>query len=588
MAEQHLDELALALGNPAVGADERHDINREVFRTFQNALPSLGDVRDEMEALTTLPALYSRDAVATLFAKAPELHVGDRLTFDVYPDAKRFQLRDRDEPGHRSILEVNEYGVLAGMGDRSQWLERSVNSFEFLKGMVASVDVVKAILFTRTRQVSRFLRPESDQHPEGWHFVRADGEKIGRRDTAPLKRLSDCLLNSGDEGRLGARDRLRRDDLQGFVTKWLWNTLSYDAAPVELERTHGGKVSGWYNVPGDTVRLCSETGYEGDDQIRAIQVIDTIPYVAYGYPDILYPVRNPRADIWAGGYGLAELECMIRALTAYINAVTYNASGLDRNSTPRGILTLFGKFNAAQLRALRQQWKAMLTGATNRWVTPIMVSETNEGSAHYTPIDNNFNDMFFARWITLTICIPCALYGIDPNELHFDSFSVGRSSPLRGEDTEEKLAASQDSGFVPLLTKVESLLDTLTQLVDPRYLFRFVGLHREKAEQKAKRIELTRTVDEMREIDGAEPHPIPLIGMAPANNPALMGLYMHAAGAMPQTPEGQQGEQGPARQSQKPERDDEPPPKTGKWIGKSARVIDDFLVVIERENEGAP
>jgi hypothetical protein len=56
-------------------------------------------------------------------------------------------------------------------------------------------------------------------------------------------------------------------------------------------------------------------------------------------------VRTPRTDLRAGGYGYAEPEGVIRAITGYINVMTYNLSGLDRSAVPRGILNVFGEYD---------------------------------------------------------------------------------------------------------------------------------------------------------------------------------------------------------------------------------------------------
>ncbi len=125
-------------------------------------------------------------------------------------------------------------------------------------------------------------------------------------------------------------------------------------------------------------------------------MIDEQPEVVYGHRDLLYPVRNPRSDLHVGGYGYAEPEMVVRALTHYLNAVTYNAAGLDRNAIPRGLLTLFGDYQQRNLDNFTRQMKAMVQGAANRWTVPILASKSEKAGAIWTPIDQNFQEMFFA------------------------------------------------------------------------------------------------------------------------------------------------------------------------------------------------
>jgi len=523
--------------------DERYDINREIFNEV------VGDIRhtDFDELRDSLAELLAPD----LTAKSTQL-VSDRLLFETSPSAKRFELGEsRGNRVHTSILEVNEYGIVMGHGDRSRWLEKTTSTFDFCKSFVAAVDVVKAIILTRQRQIAAFLRPERDQGPLGFRFRRADEEKLTDRDKLGVRRVEKFLLNSGDVSTRKERERLRRATLPEFAAKFLWDTLSSDACPIELTYTNSGRLSGYHNIDYSTIRLCTEHGYEGADEVRAVQVIDGVPYVVYGYDHILYPVRNPRSDLYAGGYGYGEPEMIIRAATAYLNAVTYNAAGLDRNAIPRGILTLFGKYGPRDLNNFKRQFRAMLTGAANRWTIPVMASNNKEAGHVYTPIDQNFDEMFFARWMIFLISIVCAIYGIDPNEVHFDSFST-RASSLSGKDTQEKLAMSRDKGLVPLLAFVERAFNEIVALVDPRYLFEFVGLHEENEQQKFQRIQLSSSWNELRAIDGREPSDDDLVGNAPAGNPAMMQVYMMSLGANPSAGDDEQ----PGRRARTTDRDE--------------------------------
>jgi len=57
----------------------------------------------------------------------------------------------------------------------------------------------------------------------------------------------------------------------------VWDTLSADACPIEMVQTANGQLSGYYNLDFETIRLTIESGYEGDDEIRAVQLQDGIP-----------------------------------------------------------------------------------------------------------------------------------------------------------------------------------------------------------------------------------------------------------------------------------------------------------------------
>jgi hypothetical protein len=157
---------------------------------------------------------------------------------------------------HASVLEVNELGIVSGLGSHSRWTEPPPpGGFNFLKDVVQQVDIIKAVILTRCRQILSFCQPERENEPLGFHFKRRDGEKIGKKDQSRVQRLEEWVLNCGDEADPCRRRRLRCDSMQSFLHKHLWDSLPADAAPVELEPTRNGRsLSGLYAVPFDTVR----------------------------------------------------------------------------------------------------------------------------------------------------------------------------------------------------------------------------------------------------------------------------------------------------------------------------------------------
>ena len=512
----HLDELARLSFDPNVPADERQDANAELYNVFGSALPyaDMGEVRAAVDMV-----LADQEALA----KATRL--------EAYR-ARAGSVERYDGRGHTSVLYLNEYGVVDGMaGPTSRYLEKPMTGgFNFLRRVVAESDIIKAIILTVIRHIISHAVPERDQSPLGFHLVRKDGEKLNKDDRKETERLEEILINSGDESDPRKRKRKRRENMRGFLFKLLWDSLSLDACPVELEPTRNGKkISGWYNVPGDSIRLCSEEGYEGDDEIFAVQLIDEIPHVAYTYDDLIYEVRNLRTDLRVGGYGYAEPEMIVRAVTAFMNAFAYNAAGLDKNSIPRSILALFGSmFDRRELTTFTNQAHAMLHGGSNRWKMPIVAfPNTKDGDIKHIPIDTNFNELHFARWMTLNVSIPCAIYGFDPQGIGFENFSAHNTSPLnKGSDTELKVDLSRNKILIPTFMFVQGIYnDYLLPPFTDKYRLEFIGVHKEDEAKKFERQTLTLSENELRALDGVSPHPNKIIGEAPAGNPPMLALY---------------------------------------------------------------
>ncbi|MDU7525074.1 MAG: phage portal protein, partial [Roseomonas mucosa] len=250
--------------------------------------------------------------------------------------------------------------------------------------------------------------------------------------------------------------------------------------------------------------------------------------------NLIYEVRNPSSSVMRGGYGMSETELLVQVVTGYLNAMQTNIDGFNKNSIPRGILTLIGEYADDELKSFKRYWNQMLRGADNRWGLPVMVSKDKNGVAHWQNLGIEYDEMMFSKWMTFLTSIGCAIYGMDPSEINFESFSAGRSS-LSGSDTEEKLANSKDKGMRPLLSHYESVWsDFVVAEEDDRFGFRWVGLDPEDPQQLLDKQKQTMTVDEMRAAMGQQKHPVPLVGNAPLN-PAHIPLYQQAM--QPQQPD---------------------------------------------------
>jgi hypothetical protein len=273
-----------------------------------------------------------------------------------------------------------------------------------------------------------------------------------------------------------------------------------------------------------------------------LQVVEGMITTAYTHDDLIYENRNPRTDVTAAGYGISETELLIRVVTGYINAMSYNIKGFDSNSIPKGMLHLSGQYDDGDIKAFRRYWNAMVKGVQNAWNLPIMVSKDQESKATFEKFGVEFNEMYFSKWMTFLTSLICAIYGMSPSEINFDSFSGGNTSPLSGSDTGEKLAASKDSGLRPLLASYENVLtDFLVQEFSPNFCFRFTGLDPEDRAVKNEMRKLVLTVNEIRAEEGHEAMEGPL-GDAPVNS-ALLTPWMaiNGVGQEHDDPDGGEG-----------------------------------------------
>jgi len=426
---------------------------------------------------------------------------------------------------------------------RSVWLVRPVGlDWPQLRAIVKEDPVLKSVIWTRISQVQRFLRPSRQEWKPGYRIrLRDRHRKPTPEDEARISWLEQYILNAGAEFDPRKRRALRRDNLWDWASKHLQDSLTLDAAPVELVSTPSGRTHGWVHVDGGMVYLVDPNIGAADreppslHQRYGLDIPDPQEVVAilahegrvqawYTHEDLLYRVRRPHSEALALGYGQPEPEDLIRIVTGFVNALTLNLRGFTHNSIPKGILAVWGDFNGDDVEQFRMEWDAYVTGVTNRWRLPVLISEdgSQNAGASFIPIGQDFNEMYFARWMTFLVAIKAALYGMDPEEINFESFSA-KPSTLSGSDTEERLASSKDKGLWPLLQFLAQTLNEILYTVDPDFELYWTGLEQDQQLAKADEEKML-TLGEFRRRRG-EPEPDSEVLANAPMNPALLSLY---------------------------------------------------------------
>lgn len=398
-------------------------------------------------------------------------------------------------------------------------------SFAAMRNMVDKTPVLSAAILTRIRQVQRFCHPAGDTGP-GFRIRHIDPDhELSDDEERSIDYLTKFLRNSGWEWNPRRRKRLRRDSFPGLMGKLTRDSLTMDSAPIETEMRRDRKgIDGLYAVDGETIRLCTEEGYEGKDDVFALQVVQGRIVTAYTIEDLIYEPRNPRSDVLLAGYGLGEVELMVRLVTGFLNAMSYNIAGFDNNSIPKGMLHLSGNYSEADINSFKRWWNAMVKGVSNAWSLPVMVSAEQESKAAFERFGVDFDEMMFSKWMTFLVSIICAIFGMSPDEINFESFSASRSA-LSGSDTTEKLADSKDKGLRPLLAYFEGLINEyVISTFGEKFVFEWSGLDEEDEQQRFEMRKSIVTVNEARQQENYGPLDGPL-GGAPLN-PSLIGPWM--------------------------------------------------------------
>lgn len=505
--------------------DERNDASNQLYKAY---MPGTNDL---------IPTPEMRLIIDEVQGMYQELDMRKSLQNRVVVP---FPSKHAGKKGVQSVT-LDEFNILIQAGDYYE--KQGMMSFDALRMMVTQCPLLNSIIMTRCRQVQRFARyAETDVALPGFEIRHRDRDhQLTDGERKSFNELSRFFSNCGFEFLARKRQLLKRDSFGTFMNKVTRDTLTMDSVGIELEwkKNRAAGIDGFYAIDGGSIRLCAEEGYEGDDEIFAVQVLNGQVNTAYSVDDLIYIPRNPRTDVTVGGYGLSETELLIRVVTGFLNAMTYNQAGFDKNSIPKGLLSLVGSYSREDLAAFKTYWASTVRGVENSFGMPVLVSKDTDSKATFTPIESQFNDMAFTKFITFLTSMACSIYGLSSHELGIDAFTAGASSSLNhGSDTEEKLQYSEDSGLRPLLAYFENLFtDYMVAEINPDWLFRWTGLDQEDATRKFEKQKLILTVDEMRAQEGYQSHPDPLLGSAPLN-PSLAGIYMN--GVM--TPQGGEGD----------------------------------------------
>lgn len=478
--------------NPSAPADERFDAQAEMTKA---AMPrSLSDLLPD-ESIRPVIDWIQNDLADQEIQKAMS-----RNRLVPFPSKNALG----GSPGMQSIW-IDDLQV-AMMGEYYE--KPSPLGFDAMRQMVDQTPILSSVILTRIRQVQRFCRVRESDIGQGFEIrMRDRTSKIGESERQSIQLLQDFFTHCGWEKNPRQRMRLRRDDFSSFMSKLVRDSLTLDSAPIETEwkRDKSLGMDGLYAVDGATIRLCSEEGYRGEDEVFALQVVQGRIRSAYTFDDLIYVPRNPRTDVITGGYGLSETELLIRVVTGFLNAFTYNTKYFDSNSIPKGLLHLTGNYSEQDLNAFKRYWSAMVRGIENRWNMPFLVSKDAESKANFEQFGVDVDEMMFSKWMTFLASMICAIYGIAPDEINFESFSASRSA-LSGNDTEEKLAASKDKGLLPLLSYFENIFtDFIVADFSDKYVFRWAGLDQEDEDKRHELRKSTLTVNEVRAEQGREP-----------------------------------------------------------------------------------
>lgn len=375
-----------------------------------------------------------------------------------------------------------------------------------LRAMFWKTPVVQAIVQTRINQIASFSTPQHDRYQLGFRIKLRDSQQQPTKQDKIWMEQAETLLM-----RTGVTENPRgRDDFEKFLKKLAWDTLVFDQMCFEVVPSRDGLPAEWYAVDASTMRIAdSATTYLDEDDekaVRYVQIYDGMIISEYTQEEMFFGVRNPQTNIKLYGYGVSELEMLIKCITSMLWAWEYNQKFFSQGSAAKGVLNFKGPIPEKQLKSFRRHWYQMLAGVENAWRTPI----TNADELQWINMQNNNRDMEYNAWMDFLIKVACSVYLMDPAEVNFKYGNTGQKGGLTEASNKEKIIESKERGLRPLLRFISQAINrAIIWPMNENFEFAFVGLDAKTQDDVAnlnqKRVKTIMTVDELRAEDDLPP-----------------------------------------------------------------------------------
>ena len=359
-------------------------------------------------------------------------------------------------------------------------------NFSTLRRMASSTTIVSAIITTRKEQVASYSSYSNDDIRPGWKIEKnienyfGDDEevkelkKLTPEDKEEVRKLISFVENCGIKKRL-----YHGDDIESFLRKFTEDSLTIDQSCFEIIPTRFYKPYEFFAVDGATFRFASSNPATLEGEIKergyypyAVQLYQgTIS--SYYYPwELCMGIRNPTTNIYSNGYGVSEMEILIKIITWILYSEGYNGKFFSQGSNPKGIFIAEGNFSEDKIAELRQTWRAQVAGVDNAWKIPFFFFF----KITWQDMQKSNTDMEFYKWLEYLIRLTCAIFKIDPKEL---GFSLDSDSSVNYDSSvQTKLTYSKEKGLVPLLKFIEKNLNKyiVSPLSNGRFRFKFTGI----------------------------------------------------------------------------------------------------------------
>ena len=352
-----------------------------------------------------------------------------------------------------------------------------------------------------------YMRPMSAKGKRGFAIELKDVDaKMSKTDQKKAKEIQEFILATNSLKMANtAVSKDHEDNLIMYTKKILRDVLTLDQTASEKLWTRGGELLAFEAIDAATIVRCTEKGYDGDEDIRFIQMIHSQIETQYTDKMILFQYQNPRTDILHYGYGYSKIEQCVDLIVSLINSFNFNAGAFTEDKLPRGMLLLNGDIGMEEVEEIEDYLIDVMSpdgfaGASGKWGIPIIPSGKGDGKASITwqPMGGSNQDMQYSRWQDTLYMSIGAVFGVDIESMGIKSEKGAKI--IEGGSAEGR-KYSDDKGIGNALVFLEQHFQNYVEELDPRFKIVFHGFEQDDAEMtlKATKSELE-TYKSMNEI----------------------------------------------------------------------------------------
>ena len=357
------------------------------------------------------------------------------------------------------------------------------------------------IIGMRIADVLSYANLSKHAWKRGWRIVQREADKNPSKETRrDIVAAENFIMNCNTDLTGSERDKRGYTSFRQFLSMLTRGSLIMDGMAVWTDRGDDGKVQAFRAMPPGNIRMTLPGGYMNNPDIFAVAVdqAGTI-LTTFTREELVWYVRNPRADPDIYGYGLPEIQLAVRLIQAFQNAFDVNADAFSRSHVPNGMLLLKGVgWVQRQLDILTRVWNNMLAGVTKRWSMPALVVPKDGDITVLDLSDIRGKDAYYEILMNLSMGAFCTVFRFPPHRLGYRISGKGGDSELPNQTATDRVD-EEDIGKVELLGHIELMINEyLLSSRFPHLQFEFSGKNAKEDAREYEERQLAMTMRERR------------------------------------------------------------------------------------------